>query len=220
MRILLLEDDALIGDGLVNGLKFAGMTVDWFQGGQHGLAALSLAPYDAVVLDLGLPEIDGMDVLAQWRRKGLDTPVLILTARDALANRVAGLNAGADDYLIKPFALEEVTARLQALVRRSQGRAQAVIQYGGLQFDAGAQTATLHGQILDLTARELTLLGLLLSHKGRVLTRAMIEDKLYGWQQEVESNAVEVYISHLRKKIGSQFIRTQRGLGYSLGEAP
>ena len=220
MRILLLEDDPDIGEGIHLGLKKHGIQADWLQSGRLGLHALGAAPYDAAILDLGLPETDGMRVLAHWRQLGHHTPVLILTARDALPERIAGLNAGADDYLCKPFALDEVIARLHALVRRSQGRTQESLSYGNLVLDTAACTATLCGQNLTFTQREWLLLQLLLSNKGRILSRAQIEDKLYGWDQEVESTAVEVHIHHLRKKIGNQFILTRRGLGYQLGNAP
>lgn len=220
MRILLIEDDILIGDGLLHGLHQLGMAVDWFRSGKEGKAALAQAPYDAVVLDLGLPEIDGMAILQSWRTAQLFTPVLILTARDALENRLAGLNAGADDYLIKPFSLEEVAARLNALVRRNRGSGSAKIDYGALQLDSVARTATLHGKTLDLTAREWTLLALFVSSPGRILTRGMIEEKLYSWDQDIESNAIEVHIHHLRKKVGNRFIHTKRGLGYVLGDKP
>ena len=220
MRILLIEDDPQIGDGLHHGLSKHGFTVDWFQNGKHGKDALSLAPYDAVVLDLGLPQIDGMSILADWRQHQLDTPVLILTARDALPDRLAGLNSGADDYLCKPFALDEVVARLLALVRRSKGRAIAHLNYGNLSLDTTAKTVTLHGNPLTLTQREYLLLELMLSQPKHILSRAQIEDKLYGWDQEVESNAIEVHIHNLRKKIGKNFIITKRGLGYQIGEMP
>lgn len=220
MRILLIEDDPQIGDGLHHGLSKHGFTVDWFQNGKHGKDALSLAPYDAVVLDLGLPQIDGMSILADWRQHQLDTPVLILTARDALPDRLAGLNGGADDYLCKPFALDEVVARLLALVRRSKGRAIAHLNYGNLSLDTTAKTVTLHGNPLTLTQREYLLLELMLSQPKHILSRAQMEDKLYGWDQEVESNAIEVHIHNLRKKIGKNFIITKRGLGYQIGEMP
>ena len=220
MCILLIEDDPQIGDGLHHGLSKHGFTVDWFQNGKHGKDALSLAPYDAVVLDLGLPQIDGMSILADWRQHQLDTPVLILTARDALPDRLAGLNSGADDYLCKPFALDEVVARLLALVRRSKGRAIAHLNYGNLSLDTTAKTVTLHGNPLTLTQREYLLLELMLSQPKHILSRAQMEDKLYGWDQEVESNAIEVHIHNLRKKIGKNFIITKRGLGYQIGEMP
>lgn len=218
MRILVVEDDALIGDGLKVGLTQLGFTVDWFKSGKDGLAAQAGAPYDAVVLDLGLPGMDGVEILASWRKGGQDVPVLVLTARDAVSDRVTGLDAGADDYLVKPFALAEVAARLRALIRRSHGQASPRFVHGALEFDPQGRTATLAGVALELTGRELALLELLLSHKGRVLPRALLEEKLYGWAQDVESNAVEVHIHHLRKKLGASFIRTVRGVGYTLGE--
>lgn len=220
MRILLLEDDAAIGEGLQSGLKKQGIQADWLDNGRLAKQALDAAPYDAAILDLGLPEVDGMHVLTYWRAQGHNTPVLILTARDALPERIAGLNAGADDYLCKPFALDEVVARLHALVRRSQGRVQERLTFGQLSLDTAACVAYLHQQPLNLTQREWLLLLLLLSNRGRILSRAQIEDKLYGWDQEVESNAVEVHIHHLRKKIGTDFILTRRGLGYQLGHEP
>lgn len=218
MRILLLEDDPLIGDGLKEGLAQLGFTVDWFRDGRQGMAALEAAPFDAVVLDLGLPGMDGMDVLAAWRRRGVQLPVLVLTARDAVSERIRGLDGGADDYLVKPFSLGEVAARLRALLRRSQGRVEPLLVHGALTLDPQARRAWLHGEPLELTARELALLELLLTHKGRVLAREWLEDKLYGWGDEVASNAVEVYVHHLRKKLGSRFIRTHCGLGYELGD--
>lgn len=220
MRILLIEDDPHIGDGLYHGLTKHGFAVDWFRNGRHGRDALSAAPYDAALLDLGLPDLDGMDILAHWRGSGLDTPVLVLTARDALPDRVAGLNGGADDYLCKPFALDEVAARLTALVRRSKGRASPLLEYGRLKLDTAAKTAELDGQTLNLTQREYTLLEMLLSQPNQIFSRAQIEDKLYGWDQEVESNAVEVHIYHLRKKISKDLIQNRRGIGYQIGSAP
>lgn len=218
MRILVVEDDPLIGDGLKMGLGQLGFVVDWFRQGREGLAALAAAPFDAVVLDLGLPGMDGMDILAAWRQAGQDVPVLVLTARDTLDERLQGLDAGADDYLVKPFALSEVAARLRALIRRRHGQSVSRLVHGAVSFDPVARTAWLDDKALELTARELALLELLLSSKGRVLSRELIEEKLYGWGQELESNAVEVYVHHLRKKLGAGFIRTQRGIGYALGE--
>lgn len=220
MRILLIEDDPHIGDGIAAGLKKLGMAADWFSDGLQGCDAAALAPYDAAVLDLGLPGMDGMDILRHWRREGIVFPVLILTARDALPDRLAGLDGGADDYLCKPFALEELAARLNALVRRSQGRSDSGLTFGRLKLDTAAQTATLGGEPLDLTAREWRLLEMLVSKPKHIVSRAQIEDRLYGWEQEVESNAVEVHIHNLRKKIGASVIQTKRGLGYCLGEAP
>lgn len=220
MRILMIEDDVLIGDGLLCGLKKLGFTVDWFQNAKYGEAALASAPYDAVLLDLGLPDGDGMAILQAWRSAGQQTPVLILTARDALPERLAGLNAGADDYLCKPFALDEVAARLMALIRRSKGLAMTQLQCGSLSLDTAAKTATLRQQPLTLTRQEYLLLEILLLQPNFIHSRAQLEDKLYGWEQEVESNAIEVHIHNLRKKIGKDFIRNQRNLGYQIGNPP
>jgi two-component system response regulator QseB len=219
MRILVVEDDPLIGDGLKVGLSQLGFTVDWFRNGKDGFAALTGAPFDAVVLDLGLPGMDGLDILSSWRRAGRDVPVLVLTARDALDDRLKGLDSGADDYLTKPFALAEVAARLRALIRRSHGQASPRYTHGELEFDPQGRVTTLAGKPLELTAREMALLELLLTNKGRVLPRTLLEEKLYGWAQDVESNAIEVHIHNLRKKLGATFIRTVRGVGYTLGEA-
>ncbi|WP_158782476.1 quorum sensing response regulator transcription factor QseB [Pantoea sp. BAV 3049] len=218
MRILVIEDDRLIGDGIRAGLVKMGFSVDWFTDGREGKSALSAAPYDAVVLDLSLPGIDGLEILRQWRQSGRDEPVLILTARDALEQRVAGLQQGADDYLCKPFALSEVAARLQALIRRRHGQLLPTLNHGAVVMETGSHTVTLNGEPLPLKARELALLELFLMNPGRVLTRAQLEEKLYGWDDDVSSNAVEVHIHHLRKKLGSQFIRTVHGVGYTLGE--
>lgn len=217
MRILLIEDDRLIGDGIKAGLIKLGFSVDWFLSGEDGLRAPDAAPYDAVVLDLSLPQIDGLDILRQWRKNGHDVPVLILTARDALEQRVAGLQQGADDYLCKPFALSEVAARLQALIRRRHGQLQPTLHHGGVVLEPGTRSVTLNGEPLMLKSRELAILELLLLNAGRVLTRAQLEEKLYSWDEDVSSNAVEVHIHHLRKKLGSDFIRTVHGVGYTLG---
>ncbi|MEC5320999.1 quorum sensing response regulator transcription factor QseB [Brenneria populi subsp. brevivirga] len=219
MRILLIEDDRLIGDGLKAGLTKLGFSVDWFMQGTSGMGALAAAPYDAVILDLSLPEIDGLAILRRWRQAGRDEPVLILTARDALEQRVEGLQSGADDYLSKPFALTEVAARLQALIRRRHGRLQPILTHGAVSLEPGARAVTLNSQPLTLKPRELALLELFLMNPGRVLTRAQLEEKLYGWDDDVSSNAVEVHIHHLRKKLGGGFIRTVHGVGYILGEA-
>ncbi|MGY2798691.1 two-component system, OmpR family, response regulator QseB [Ewingella americana] len=219
MRILLIEDDSMIGDGIKAGLGKLGFTLDWFTDGEMGRAALDSAPYDAVILDLSLPGIDGMQLLREWRRDGKDTPVLILTARDALEQRVSGLQAGADDYLCKPFALVEVAARLQALIRRRHGQISPTIIHGNLHFNPAARSATLNGEAVVLTQREISVMELFLNNKGRVLPRPLIQEKLYSWDDEVSSNAVEVHIHHLRKKLGNGFIRTVHGVGYTLGDA-
>ncbi|MDU6409756.1 MAG: quorum sensing response regulator transcription factor QseB [Yersiniaceae bacterium] len=218
MRILLIEDDRLIGDGLRAGLGKLGFSLDWFTDGPTGRDALRAAPYDAVILDLSLPGLDGMALLRAWRTEGQDTPVLILTARDALDQRVAGLQAGADDYLCKPFALVEVAARLQTLIRRRHGTLTPHLTHGAVAFDPAARSVTLAGEPVTLTPKELAVLELLLTHKGRVLARTLIQEKLYSWDEEVSSNAVEVHIHHLRRKLGNALIRTVHGVGYTLGE--
>lgn len=215
-RILLIEDDITIAEGIILGLKSHGMMVDWFSDAKQGEMALQEGMFDAVLLDLTLPKGDGMTVLQNWRAKHIDTPVLIITARDAIANRVAGLNAGADDYLVKPFALDEVVARLQALMRRSQGRSQPEIRYGEVSYQPHNQQVSYQGQIIELTIKELAILEQMLTHPKQIHSRASLEDKLYGWQQDIESNAIEVHIHHLRKKLGNNFILTKRGIGYYL----
>lgn len=220
MRILLIEDDSLIGDGLKAGLEHMGFAVDWLSDGKLGRTALASAPFDAAILDLGLPGVDGMSVLAAWRRQGDTVPVLILTARDGMADRISGLDMGADDYMVKPFVLEEVAARLRALIRRRHGWMQPMLSHGGVVLDPVARCAWLGDHPLDLTASELALLELLLSNKGRIFPRELIEQKLYAWDQEPESNSIAVFVHHLRKKLGSDFIRTLRGIGYTLGVAP
>ncbi|MEN0585256.1 MULTISPECIES: quorum sensing response regulator transcription factor QseB [unclassified Kosakonia] len=219
MRILLVEDDTLIGDGLKAGLGKKGFSVDWFTDGKQGKAALFSAPYDAVILDLTLPGIDGLDILRDWREQKRVEPVLILTARDAIDQRVEGLRLGADDYLCKPFALVEVAARLEVLIRRRHGQTHSVLRHGNVTLDPGNLVATLDGETLALKPKEFALLELLLRNVGRVLPRKLIEEKLYTWDDEVTSNAVEVHVHHLRRKLGTTFIRTVHGIGYTLGDA-
>ncbi|MGC6405118.1 response regulator [Bisgaard Taxon 45] len=218
MRILLIEDDALIGNGLQIGLTKLGFLVDWFQEGKTGLEAVKSAPYDAVVLDLTLPKMDGLDILQHWRKEKCDVPVLILTARDTLDERVRGLQQGADDYLCKPFALVEVVARLQALIRRRYGQANPVIEHSLVCFDPNQRKVFLRQEEVALTTREYKLLELFMLNKDRVLSRRMIEEKLYNWDDEVSSNALEVHIYNLRQKLGKHFIRTVHGVGYALGK--
>lgn len=219
MRVLLIEDDKLIGDGLKAGLTKMGFTLDWFTDGKLGQSALSQAPYDAVILDLGLPGLDGLEILKSWRRSGQKEPVLILTARDALEQRVEGLQLGADDYLCKPFALIEVAARLQVLIRRTHGHAFPTFTHAGVELDPLKLTVTQHGEALQLKPKEFALLELLMRNAGRVLPRTLIEEKIYNWDDDVSRNALEVHIHHLRRKLGSGFIRTVHGIGYTLGEA-
>lgn len=214
MRILLVEDDALLGKGLETGLMQAGFAVAWAHDGEDAQVALEAEDFDAVVLDLGLPVIDGLSVLRWLRARGSRVPVLILTARDDVEDRVAGLDAGADDYLVKPFALSELNARLRALLRRARGQAQPLLQHGRVTLDPAARTVTLDGAHVELSAREFATLLELLSNAGRTRSRAQIEEKLYGWGDEIESNAVEVYVHHLRRKLYPELIQTVRGVGY------
>ncbi|PKO64559.1 MAG: DNA-binding response regulator [Betaproteobacteria bacterium HGW-Betaproteobacteria-17] len=214
MRILLVEDDRLLGDGLKAGLTQAGYAVDWLRDGEAAVAALSTETFAAVVLDLGLPKRDGLSVL-QWLRSRHDaTPVLILTARDQLEDKVRGLDLGADDYVLKPFDLDEIAARLRALVRRSHGRPEPVLTLGEIALNPAARSVTRAGEAIDLTPREFDLLHLLLQNAERVLTRRTLEEQLYTWNDAVDSNALEVHIHHLRKKLGNDLIRTVRGVGY------
>ncbi|WP_058912407.1 response regulator [Entomohabitans teleogrylli] len=217
MRILLLEDDLLIGDGIKNGLEQCGFSVDWFTQGEQGRQALMMAPFDAVVLDLGLPGVDGMDILSWWRQQQRSEPVLILTARDALHQRLEGLNAGADDYMGKPFALAELVARLNALIRRRHAHYTTRLSHRHVAFDTDTRSVTSHGEPVILTVKEQALLEQLLLNKHRIMSRAALEEKLYNWDNDLGSNAVEVHIHHLRRKLGNDFIRTERGLGYYLG---
>ncbi|SBV91294.1 DNA-binding response regulator in two-component regulatory system with QseC [uncultured delta proteobacterium] len=218
MRILLIEDDPIIGDGIRAGLIDLEYAVDWFTDGNDGLAAGKGADYDAVVLDLSLPSLDGLDILREWRRAGNPVPVLVLTARSSLGNRVEGLNCGADDYLGKPFALEELNARLRALIRRSNGRAAPVLSHGDVAFDPEKRTVRRQGREISLSPKETMLLELFLLRKNSVLSKDQIEEKLYPWGEEVVSNAVGVHVHHIRKKLGEGFIKTVHGIGYTLGE--
>jgi two-component system OmpR family response regulator/two-component system response regulator QseB len=216
MRILLAEDDNLLGDGLRAGLRQAGFQVDWVRDGAAAERELRAQPYAAAVLDLGLPLMDGLDVLASVRRAGVNLPVLVLTARDAVPDRIKGLDTGADDYVVKPVDLDELAARLRALVRRAHGQAQELLQLHGVQLDPAARTVQQGGQSVPLSTREFDLLQALMLNAGRVLSREQLEQHLYSWGQEVDSNAVEVHVHHLRKKLGATLIQTVRGVGYLL----
>jgi len=214
MRVLLVEDDALLGDGIRAGLKQSGFAVDWTQDGQAAKLALETEEYAVMVLDLGLPKLSGTDLLKWLRGRESKLPVLILTARDTVSDRVAGLNAGADDYLIKPFDLDELVARLNALLRRSVAPVTLTLQHGAIELVPATHQVSKNGQIVELSAREFSLLHELLAHAGHVRSREQLENHLYGWGDEVESNSVEVHIHHLRKKLGPELIRTLRGVGY------
>lgn len=218
LRILVVEDDALLLDGLSVGLGLAGFTVDAVATCEDAGAALAVQPYDAVVLDLMLPDGSGLDILASMRRGGNSTPVLLLTARDQVTDRITGLDAGADDYVGKPFDLDELAARVRAAARRGQGRAAAQLEWRGVVLDPARQIACFKGEPLALTRREFGVLRALMERPGMTVSRSMLEETLYGWQEEIESNAVEVHVHHLRAKLGADFIRTVRGLGYRLAE--
>ncbi|EOD55761.1 response regulator [Aeromonas molluscorum] len=214
MRVLLVEDDLMLGDGMRDALRSSGYTVDWLQLGLPALTILKCEEFATLILDLNLPDIDGISLLRQLRRAGHSLPVLILTARDALDDRVLGLDAGADDYLVKPFALQELNARLRALVRRSKGQAQSVLEYGDILLYPDSQQVTYLGEAVRLTPHEYKLLQELLTQAGRVLSKEQLQQSLYGWDEGAESNAVEVHIHHLRKKLYTDLIRNIRGVGY------
>ncbi|KXW58133.1 response regulator [Ferrovum myxofaciens] len=214
MRLLLVEDDPLLGDGLRVGLRQAGYAVDWVEDGQTAKFSLQSENYDLAVLDLGLPKIPGLELLKWLRAQAMTLPVLLLTARDTISDRVTGLDAGADDYLIKPFDLDELIARLRALSRRGSGLATPLLTYREISLDPAAHQVFKNDTLVELSAREFSLLHQLLLNIGRVQTRDQLETRLYGWGEEVESNSIEVHIHHLRKKLGNTLIRTLRGIGY------
>ena len=221
MRILLAEDDPLLGDGLRAGLRQLGFLVDWVRDGEAAERELRAERYAAAVLDLGLPLKDGLEVLAAVRRAGVTLPVLVLTARDAVPDRIRGLDIGADDYVVKPVDLDELAARLRALVRRAHGRPQETLSAQGVTLDPAGRTVTQGGAPVALSGREFDLLHALMLNAGRVLSREQLERHLYSWGQEVESNAVEVHVHHLRRKLGASLVQTVRGVGYLLlREAP
>lgn len=219
MRILLAEDDPLLGDGLRAGLRQLGFVVDWVRDGVAAERELNDGGHEAAVLDLGLPMKDGMDVLAAVRARGVRIPVLVLTARDAVPDRIRGLDSGADDYVVKPVDLHELAARLRALVRRSHGQPDEQLSVQGVVLDAAKRQVTLEGEPVTLSAREFDVLHALMLADGRVLSREQLEQRIYGWGQEVESNAIEVHIHHLRRKLKVELIQTVRGVGYALAKA-
>ncbi len=214
MRVLVIEDDLLLGDAIQAGLRQAGYAVDWMKDGVAADQALSTEPYVAAVLDLGLPRMSGLEVLQRLRNRNSPIPVLILTAMDTVEDRIKGLDAGADDYLVKPFDMGELSARLRALVRRASGKVAAALQVAGVELDAAAHQVFYQHQSIELPAKEFAVLHALMLNVGRVLSRAQIEEQLYAWGEEVESNAVEVHIHHLRRKLFPELIETIRGVGY------
>jgi len=216
MRILLAEDDSLLGDGLRAGLRQLGFQVDWVRDGEAAERELRAQPYAAAVLDLGLPRKDGLDVLAAVRRAGVTTPVLVLTARDAVPDRIRGLDVGADDYVVKPVDLDELAARLRALVRRAHGQPQECLSAQDVVLDPASRSVRLAGEPVLLSTREFDLLQAFMLSANRVLSREQLEQQLYSWGQEVDSNAIEVHIHNLRRKLGAALIHTVRGVGYML----
>ena len=216
MRILLVEDDKLLGDGVQAGLGQSGFNVDWVRDGVAGELALKTGEYAGVVLDLGLPRLSGLELLARLRRGGDKVPVLILTARDRVEDRIKGLDGGADDYVVKPFDLHELAARLRALVRRSRGEAAARLRVGEIELDPAARSVSFRGRPVELSAREFMLLHELMLNAGRVLSREQLAQRLYSWGEEIESNAIEVHVHHLRRKLAPELLRTVRGVGYML----
>ena len=219
MRILVVEDDAVLLDGLKVGLGLHGFTVDAVASCGDARAALATAEFDAIVLDLMLPDGSGLDILRELRRRQDATPVLLLTAKDTVADRIGGLDTGADDYLGKPFDLDEVAARMRAISRRASGRASPILSWNGIELDPGRRTVEVDGKPVGLSRREFSILEALMRHPGTVLSKDQLADRLYGWEEDVESNAVEVHVHHLRVKIGRDAVETVRGLGYRLRSA-
>jgi len=216
MRLLLVEDDSMIGAAAQQGLRQDGYAVDWARDGVQAEAAIATTPYDLVLLDLGLPRKDGLSLLRSVRAKGRDLPVIIITARDAVTDRIAGLDAGADDYVVKPFDLDELSARVRAVARRHAGRAQPLLRVGELAIDAATRQVTWKGRDVALSAREFAVLEALADRPGAILSRSQLEDRLYGWEEEIGSNAIEVHIHALRRKLDPALIRNVRGMGYTL----
>jgi DNA-binding response OmpR family regulator len=219
VRVLLVEDDGMIARGLQAALRNGNFTADWVADGDSADAALHAGKFDLVLLDLGLPGRGGIEVLRGMRRRGDSTPVIILTARDEVQTRVSGLDAGADDYVVKPFDLDEVMARMRSVMRRAAGRGDSAIEHGGIRLDPAAHTVELRGNPVSLSAHEYAVLEALLQRPGAILSRAQLEDRLYGWDEQIGSNAVEVYIHGLRRKLGNDAIRTVRGVGYFVPKA-
>ena len=220
MRLLLVEDDSMIGAAAQQGLRQEGHTVDWVRDGRQAEVAVTDKVHDLVLLDLGLPRRDGLSLLREWRAKGIGIPVVIITARDAVTDRIAGLDEGADDYLVKPFDLDELSARVRAVARRRSGRAASLMRIGDLEIDAATKRVKWKGAEVQLSAREYALLEALADRPGAYLTRSQLEERLYGWNEEIASNAVEVHIHGLRRKLDPALIKNVRGLGYTLDPPP
>jgi two-component system, OmpR family, response regulator QseB len=216
MQILLIEDDRMIGWALSRGLTDEGFAVDWLDDGDAAVVACSERSYDAAILDLGLPNRDGLQVLAELRSQGNTLPVVVLTARDSVAERIKGLDAGADDYLCKPFDFDELVARIRAVLRRRAGQAMPILSYRELTLNPTTRRVSYKGDFLNLSAKEFALLEILLQRPGVVITPAQLRDKLYGWDKDVESNTVEVYIHSLRRKLGHDYIENVRSVGYRM----
>jgi two-component system response regulator QseB len=216
MRVLVIEDDPMIGRAVTAGLQEGGYTVDWVRDGVDAELALASRVYDLALLDLGLPRRDGLDILKGLRRAGSSLPVVVITARDAVADRVAGLDQGADDYLVKPFDLDELLARARAVIRRKEGRSTPEIACGALRVDPAARVVTFRGARVDLSAREFAVLEALMREPGAVVSREKLEDAVYGWGEEVGSNSIEVHLHHLRRKLTAELIRNVRGVGYRI----
>jgi len=218
MRVLIVEDDPMIGRAVLSGLRGSGYATDWVRDGVEAELALAGGRYDAALLDLGLPRREGMDILKALRRGNDDIPVLIITARDSVSDRIAGLDSGADDYLVKPFSLDELLARMRAVIRRRAGRASPEIHYGALLLDPVKRRVTFRDRPVDLSAREFAVLEALLQEPGAVVSRQKLEEAVYGWGQEIESNSVEVHLHNLRRKLAPELIRNLRGVGYRVAK--
>ncbi len=218
MRLLLVEDDEILGEGLAEGLKMEGYAVDWLTNGRLADEALKINSYELIVLDLNLPDMEGLDILKALRARKDETPVMVLTAKDTVPDRVMGLDSGADDFVIKPFELDEVCARLRALARRNEGRSVPNIEYKGIVLDPASHQVTWNDEKIDLSQKEFEILSFLMGNIGKVISRARLEESLYSWDSDVESNTVEVHIHHLRKKLDPSIIRTVRGVGYIIDE--
>lgn len=220
MRVLLVEDDRMIAEAVRTALQADGHTVDWMRDGATAASALASSTFDIVLLDLGLPRRGGLEVLGEARARGVSTPVIIITARDDVQSRIAGLDSGADDYVVKPFDLDELAARMRSVLRRGAGRGEPLIEHAGIRLNPATREVSYRGAPVQLSAREYAVLEALLLRPGAILSRAQLEDRLYGWGGEIESNAVEVYIHALRRKLDSDAIRTVRGVGYCVAKGP